>query len=130
MAAAERKTVATDAAPAAIGPYNQAIVAGALVYTAGQIALIPGEKRLAEGGVEAETEQALENLKAVLEAAGSSLERVVKTTVYLTDMADFPKMNAVYGRYFPADAPARATVAVRQLPMNGKVEIDAVALAP
>ena len=122
--------VATETAPAAIGPYNQAVVAGGFVHTAGQIALIPGEKRIVDGGVTEQTDRVLRNLTAVLEAAGSSLDRVVKTTVYLTDMADFPKMNDVYARYFPDDAPARSTVAVRQLPMDVQVEIDAVALVP
>lgn len=123
-----KRIVATDAAPAAIGPYNQATVAGGFVFTAGQIALIPGEKRIVDGGVAEQTEQVLKNLKAVLEAAGSSLDAVVKTTVFLEDMADFPAMNEVYARHFPGDAPARSTVAVRALPMNVKVEIDAVAL--
>ena len=123
-----RTVISTDTAPAAIGPYNQAIVANGLVFTAGQIALIPGEKRIVDGGVEAQTERVLENLKAVLEAAGSALDRVVKTTVFLVDMADFPTMNEVYARYFPGDAPARATVAVKQLPMDVRVEIEAVAL--
>lgn len=125
----DRKIVATDRAPAAIGPYNQAVVAGGFVYTAGQIALIPGEKRLVEGDVSAQTERVLENLKAVLEAAGTSLDRVVKTTVFLVDMADFPAMNEVYARFFPGEAPARSTVAVRGLPLGVRVEIDAVALA-
>jgi len=121
--------VSTRAAPAAIGPYNQAVVANGFVFTAGQIALIPGEKRIVDGGVEAQTERVLENLKAVLEAAGSSLDRVVKTTVFLADMDDFPAMNDVYARYFPGEAPARSTVAVRQLPLDVRVEIEAVGLA-
>jgi 2-iminobutanoate/2-iminopropanoate deaminase len=128
MANGGKRIVATDAAPAAIGPYNQATVANGFVFTAGQIALIPGEKRIVDGGVAEQTEQVLKNLKAVLEAAGSSLDAVVKTTVFLQDMADFPAMNEVYARHFPGDAPARSTVAVRTLPMNVKVEIDAVAL--
>jgi 2-iminobutanoate/2-iminopropanoate deaminase len=130
MASPGKRVVATDSAPAAIGPYHQAVVAGGFVYTAGQVALVPGGKGLVDGGVPAQTRRVLENLKAVLEAAGSSLEHVVKTTVYLTDMADFPAMNEVYGSFFPADPPARATVAVHQLPLGARVEIDAVALAP
>jgi 2-iminobutanoate/2-iminopropanoate deaminase len=125
----EREVVHTERAPAAIGPYHQAIRAGGLVFASGQIPLVPGTKALVEGGIAEQTEQALRNLTAVLEAAGSSAARVVKTTVYLADMADFAAMNEVYGRHFPAPAPARATVAVRTLPMNARVEIDAIALA-
>lgn len=124
-----RRIVSTDTAPGAIGPYNQAVVANGFVFTAGQIALIPGEGKLVDGGVDVQTERVLENLKAVLEAAGSSLDRVVKTTVFLADMAEFPAMNEVYARFFPGDAPARSTVAAKGLPMNVRVEIDAVALA-
>ncbi len=124
-----RRVVSTDTAPGAIGPYNQAVVANGFVFTAGQIALIPGEGKLVDGGVDVQTERVLENLKAVLEAAGSSLDRVVKTTVFLADMAEFPAMNEVYARFFPEDAPARSTVAAKGLPMNVRVEIDAVALA-
>lgn len=124
-----RRIVSTDTAPGAIGPYNQAVVANGFVFTAGQIALIPGEGKLVDGGVDVQTERVLENLKAVLEAAGSSLDQVVKTTVFLADMAEFPAMNEVYARFFPGDAPARSTVAAKGLPMNVRVEIDAVALA-
>jgi 2-iminobutanoate/2-iminopropanoate deaminase len=123
----ERRIVSTESAPAAIGPYNQAVVAGGFVFTAGQIALVPGTKDIVPGGVAEQTERVLQNLKAVLEAAGTSLERVVKTTVYLSDMADFPVMNEVYGRHFGEAAPARSTVAVRGLPLNVLVEIEAVA---
>ncbi len=125
----DKRIVSTEKAPAAIGPYNQAVAAGGFVYTAGQIALIPGEGRVIEGDVAAQAERVLENLRAVLEAAGTSMDRVVKTTVYLADMADFPAVNEVYARFFPGDAPARSTVAVRGLPLDVRVEIDAVALA-
>ena len=124
----EPRVVATERAPAAIGPYSQGIVAGGFVFTAGQIALIPGEGRLLEGDAAAQAEQVLANLKAVLEAAGSSLERVVKTTIYLVDMADFTAVNDVYARHFGARPPARSTVAVKALPRGASVEIDAVAL--
>jgi len=125
----DRSVVSTAAAPAAIGPYNQAIRAGGFVFTAGQVALVPGTKALVAGGVADQTRQALANLRAVLEAAGSELENVVKTTVFLTDMANFAAMNEVYGEFFPGDAPARSTVAVKQLPLDALVEIDVVALA-
>ncbi|MEZ5066193.1 MAG: RidA family protein [bacterium] len=123
-----RKKVRTDNAPEAIGPYSQAIRAKGMIFTAGQIALVPGTKALAEGGVAEQTEQVLRNLAAVLEAGGSSLERIVKTTVYLKDMADFAAMNEVYARHLGEAAPARSTVAVRGLPLDALVEIDAVAL--
>jgi 2-iminobutanoate/2-iminopropanoate deaminase len=126
-----RRIIATDAAPAAIGPYSQAVVAGGLVHCSGQIALDPRTGTLVEGDVRAQTERALENLRHVLEAAGSSLERAVKCNVFLVDMADFPAMNEVYARYFnEAHPPARATVAVAQLPRGARVEIDCLALAP
>ena len=125
----ERTVISTDRAPAAIGPYNQAIRAAGLVFASGQIPLIPGTKDIDGEDVAVQTERVLNNLAAVLEEAGSSLSRVVKTTVYLADMGDFPAMNEVYGRHFADDAPARATVAVRTLPMNVLVEIDAIALA-
>ena len=124
----ERQVVATDQAPAAIGPYNQAIRANGLLFASGQIPLIPGTKDLEGTDIAAQTERVLKNLAAVLEAGGSSMDRVVKTTVYLADMADFPAMNEVYGRHFADPAPARATVAVRTLPMEVLVEIDAIAL--
>ena len=123
----DRRVVATDGAPGAIGPYSQAIVAGGFVFTAGQIALIPGTGDLVTGGAAAQTEQVMRNLRAVLEAAGSSFGRVVKATIYLADMADFAAMNEVYGRYFPEKPPARSTVAVRGLPKGVAVEIDVVA---
>ena len=125
----ERRVVATDKAPGAIGPYNQAIVAGGFVFTAGQIALVPGTAELVAGDVSAQTERVMRNLEAVLAAAGSSFSRVVKTTIYLADMADFAAVNEVYGRYFPESPPARSTVAVRTLPKGAAVEIDVVAQA-
>ena len=125
----DRSTVQTEDAPAAVGPYSQAIRANGFVFTAGQVALIPGTKDIAVGGVVGQTEQVLENLKAVLEAAGSSLERVVKTTVFLKDMDDFAEMNEVYAKYLGEGAPARSTVAAKGLPLDALVEIEAVALA-
>ncbi|HEX9632652.1 MAG TPA: RidA family protein [Gemmatimonadales bacterium] len=123
------ESISTPAAPAAIGPYSQAIAAGGLVYTAGQIALVPATMQLVEGDVAAQTSQVFANLKAVLAAAGTGLDRVVKATVYLADMADFPAMNDVYAREFGAHRPARSTVAARTLPKNARVEIDLIALA-
>ncbi|MFN8178684.1 MAG: Rid family detoxifying hydrolase [bacterium] len=125
----DRRVVATEKAPAAIGPYSQAIVAGGFVFTAGQIALVPGSGRLVDGGAAEQTEQVLANLDAVLTAAGSSLAKVVKTTIFLVDMADFAAVNEVYARRFGEGAPARSTVAAKALPKGAVVEIDAVALA-
>ena len=122
--------VHTEAAPKAIGPYSQAIVANGLVFCSGQVALDPATGALNPGYVAVQTRQALANLKAVLEAAGSSLHRVVKTTVYLADMDDFAEMNAVYAEIFAGHAPARATVEVARLPKDALVEIDAIALVP
>jgi 2-iminobutanoate/2-iminopropanoate deaminase len=124
-----RQVISTDSAPAAIGPYSQGIVvSGTLLYTSGQVPLVPGTKALIEGGISEQTRQALDNLKAIIEAAGSSLDRVVKTTVYLADMGDFAAMNAIYSTYFPAHPPARTTIQVAALPLNSLVEIEAVAL--
>ncbi|HEX9729793.1 MAG TPA: RidA family protein [Gemmatimonadales bacterium] len=120
-------TVQTDAAPEAIGPYSQAIVTGEMVYTAGQIGLDPGTMQLVDGDVVAQTTRVFANLKAVLAAAGTSLDRVVKATVYLADIADFPAMNQVYGAEFGGHRPARSTVAVRTLPKQALVEIDVIA---
>lgn len=119
--------VATSEAPAAIGPYSQAIRSGKLLFLSGQIALDPKTGQFLDGGVAVQTERVLKNLAAVLQAAGLSLERVVKTTVYLRDLGDFAKMNEVYARFFRAPAPARATVQVAALPKNAAVEIDAIA---
>lgn len=121
------ESIRTEHAPAAIGPYSQAVVVGDLVFTAGQIALDPTSGKVIEGGVEAQTARVMENIAAVLEAAGSSLSQVVKTTVFLTDMADFPAMNKVYAEAFGDHKPARATVAVAGLPLGARVEIEAVA---
>lgn len=124
---AELKTVHTDRAPKAIGPYSQAIVVGGMVYTAGQIALDPATMEVIEGDVAQQTERVMQNLAAVLEAAGASLQTVVKTTVFLADMADFGAMNEVYGRHFGDHRPARSTVQAAGLPRNVKVEIEVVA---
>lgn len=121
-----KEAVTTTAAPAAIGPYSQATVSGQVVYTSGQIPLLP-DGSLLEGDVTAQARQVLENLKAVLTAAGSGLERVLKTTVFLKDMDDFAAMNAVYAEYFTEPHPARSTVQVGRLPRDVRVEIEAVA---
>lgn len=121
------KTVHSEGAPAAIGPYSQAIRSGEFLFCSGQIPLDPKTGKMVEGGIEPQTERVLENLSAVLAAGGSSPGKVVKTTVYLTDLGDFPAMNRVYGKYFPVDPPARATVQVGKLPAGALVEIDAVA---
>lgn len=120
--------VHTERAPKAIGPYSQAIVAGETVYTAGQVALDPGSGELVGRTTAEQTEQVMRNLAAVLEAAGSSLGNVVRTTVYLADMADFPAMNEVYARHFGSHKPARSTVQAAGLPKGARVEIDAVAV--
>ncbi|ABQ91325.1 MULTISPECIES: RidA family protein [unclassified Roseiflexus] len=123
----ERAVVQTPDAPQAIGPYSQAINAGNLVFCSGQIPLTP-DGALIEGDVAAQTRQVLTNLQAVLTAAGSSLDQVVKTTVFLADMGDFAAMNAVYAEFFPANPPARSTVQVARLPRDARVEIEAIAL--
>ncbi|MBR6290569.1 MAG: RidA family protein [Clostridia bacterium] len=120
------KTVETKKAPAAIGPYSQAIIAGALVYTSGQIPIDPATGSIDAAGIEAQTEQAIANLAAVLEAAGSSLDRVVKTTCFLRNMSDFAVFNGIYARYFTGK-PARSCVEVSALPKDALVEIEAVA---
>jgi 2-iminobutanoate/2-iminopropanoate deaminase len=122
--------VATDKAPAAIGPYSQAVRVGDFVYTSGQVALDPATGVLVAGGIEEQTVRVLENLTAVLEAAGASLAQVFKTTVFLKDMNDFTAMNAIYGRYFAPEggvAPARSTVEVARLPKDALVEIEVIA---
>jgi 2-iminobutanoate/2-iminopropanoate deaminase len=123
---ATRTVVHTEIAPAAIGPYSQAIRCDALVFTAGQIGLDPSTGDLVRGGVEAQTRQVLTNLRNVLEAGGSSLEAVVKTTVFLAEMGDFATMNGVYAQFFGENAPARSTVAVAALPKGALVEIEAI----
>jgi 2-iminobutanoate/2-iminopropanoate deaminase len=122
------KKVHTDQAPAAIGPYSQAIVANGMVFTAGQIPLQPESMQLVEGDVAAQTEQVMTNLAAVLREAGSDLSAVVKTTVFLRSMDDFTAMNEVYGRHFGSHAPARSTVQAARLPRDCAVEIECVAL--
>jgi 2-iminobutanoate/2-iminopropanoate deaminase len=124
-----REVVQTDNAPKAIGPYEQAIKANGFIYTAGQIPIDPKTGNFVEGGITAQTRQVLENLKAVLEAGGSSLDRVVKATVFLKNMADFAAMNDVYAQYLGSAKPARSTVAVAELPRGALIEIDLVALA-
>ncbi len=123
-----RDIIATPDAPAAIGPYSQAVRTGDLVFTAGQIGLHPDTGEIVPGGITAQTEQVLRNLSAVLKAAGSSMADVVKVTVYLEDMAQFGKMNEVYARYFPENPPARAAVEVSELPKRVAVEMDCIAV--
>jgi 2-iminobutanoate/2-iminopropanoate deaminase len=126
-----KNVVKTNAAPGALGPYSQAIVAGGMVYCAGQIPLDPATGNIVSGGIAQQTEQVLKNLRAVLKAAGSDLDRAVKTTVFLKSMNDFAAMNEVYGRadHFGAMPPARSTVEVARLPRDVLVEIEVVALA-
>ncbi len=119
--------VQTDKAPAAIGPYSQAVKVGNIVYTSGQIPMTP-DGELVTGDIHEQVRQILNNLQKVLEAAGSSLEQIVKTTIYLTDMDDFIAVNTIYGEYFSGAYPARTTVAVKTLPKNVDVEIDAIAV--
>jgi len=125
-----RETIKTSNAPAAIGPYSQAIktTAGKMIFTAGQVALDPASGRLVEGDIAAQTRRVLENIKAVLTAAGVKFENVVKTTVFMSDLSEFAAMNEVYGEYFPANPPARSTVEVKALPRGAKVEIEAIAV--
>lgn len=122
-----RKPVRTDGAPGAVGPYVQGVVAGELVWCSGQIPLDPATGALVDGTIGEQTDRVLRNLGAVLEAAGSSLGRVVRATVYLVDMGDFEEMNRVYAAHFPGDPPARVCVEVSRLPKGARVEIDAVA---
>jgi len=122
-----RQAVSSDQAPPAIGPYSQAIRSGAFLFLSGQIPLDPATGQLVGGDVAAQTRQVLDNLRAVLAAAGGSLDHVVRTTVYLADLGDFAAMNEVYGAYFTSPAPARATVQVARLPRDARVEIDAIA---
>ena len=124
-----RDVITTDRGPKAIGPYSQAIRANGFVFVSGQIPFDPATGQLVEGDIARQTERVLENLKGIVEAAGSSLERVVKTTVYLKDITDFATMNEVYARYFPANPPARATVEVARLPRDARVEIELIAMA-
>lgn len=124
----EKEVIIATGAPKPIGPYNAGIRAGQLIYTAGQLGLDRATGELVPGGIEAETRKALQNIQNILESAGSNMSRIVKTTVYLRDMGQFAKMNAVYAEFFPTDPPARTTVEVSGLPKNGAVEIEAVAV--
>jgi len=125
----KRQIINTGQAPPAVGPYSQAVRADELVFTAGQVGLLPGTKNLAGPDVESQTRQALQNLEAILQAAGSCLSHAVKVTVFLTDIDEFPAMNAVYADFFSEAPPARTTVQAAALPLGAKVEIDIVALA-
>jgi 2-iminobutanoate/2-iminopropanoate deaminase len=124
-----KDVIATDRGPKAIGPYSQAIRANGFIFASGQIALDPRTQQLIAGDVTAQTERVLENLKGILEAAGSSLDKILRTTVFLADMDEFAAMNEVYSRYFPGQPPARSTVQVARLPRDARVEIDVIALA-
>ncbi|GAC1351175.1 MAG: hypothetical protein NVS3B20_01200 [Polyangiales bacterium] len=125
----EKITVATASAPAAIGPYSQAIKASGFVFLSGQIPLDPATGNIIEGDIDAQTRRVMLNLGEVLKAAGTTFERVVRTTIYLTDLADFTRVNEIYGTFFPSHPPARATVQVAALPRGARVEIDLVALS-
>jgi 2-iminobutanoate/2-iminopropanoate deaminase len=125
----EKQIVSTDHAPAAVGPYSQGVRVGGFVFSAGQLGLVPGTGDFAGPDIESQTRQALQNLKAVLEAGGSCLEHVVKTTVFLADMGEFARMNAIYAEFFPNSPPARSAVQAAALPLGGRVEIEAVAEA-
>ena len=122
-----KNVVSTQQAPQAIGPYSQAIKIGNLVYTAGQIPLDPATGKLVEGDIEAQTERVMENVKAILEASGSALNRVIKTTCFLATLDDFQRFNQVYGRYFTDQPPARSTVEVSRLPAGAQVEVECIA---
>lgn len=124
-----REIISTEHGPKAIGPYSQAVKANGLVFISGQVALHPATGQLIEGGIAQQTERVLENLRGIVEAAGSSMHKAVKVTVFLKDMNDFAAMNEVYARYFPAAPPARSTVEVARLPKDVSIEIDLVALA-
>jgi 2-iminobutanoate/2-iminopropanoate deaminase len=123
-----KEIIQTEHAPLAIGPYSQAIKANGLVFASGQIPTDPQTGQFVPGGIQEQTEQALKNLAAVLEAAGSSLDRIVKTTVFLADMNEFSAMNEIYGKFFSENPPARATVEAARLPRDARVEIEAIAL--
>jgi 2-iminobutanoate/2-iminopropanoate deaminase len=124
-----KQIVKTEAAPGAIGPYSQAVVAGGFVFASGQIPIDPATGQFVEGGVAEQTRQVLRNLSEVLRAAGTGLERVVKTTVFLADMGDFAEMNEAYAKFFGGNPPARSTVQAARLPRDARVEIDVIALA-
>ncbi len=122
-----KRIISTERAPKAIGPYSQAVVYGGLAYLSGQIAIDPADNKVIEGGISAQTERVLENVKAILESCGASLDSVLKTTVFLKDMADFATMNQTYQRYFAANPPARSTVQAARLPRDVSVEINVIA---
>jgi 2-iminobutanoate/2-iminopropanoate deaminase len=122
-----KSIISTDHAPKAIGPYSQAVVYNGIAYLSGQIPLDPVTNQIVEGDIVIQTERVLENLKAVLEASGSSFDKVLKTSCFLKDMADFPKFNEVYGRYFSSNPPARATIEAARLPRDVKVEVECIA---
>lgn len=122
-----REIVKTSKAPDAVGPYSQAVKINKMVFLSGQIAIDPGTQQFIDGDIETQTKRVLENLKAVMEASGSSLEDIVKTTIYLTDINDFSKVNEIYASYFSRGKPARSTVCVAALPKNARIEIDAIA---
>jgi 2-iminobutanoate/2-iminopropanoate deaminase len=122
-----RDAVSTSSAPAAIGPYSQAVRAGSLLFVSGQIPLDPATGKIVEGDLAAQTHRVFQNLGAILHAAGASFENVVRTTVYLADMNDFPAMNEIYGTYFSSPAPARATVQAARLPRDARLEIEVIA---
>ncbi|MBP3265164.1 MAG: RidA family protein [Acidaminococcaceae bacterium] len=124
-----KEVIATKNAPGAIGPYSQAIKANGFVFASGQLGLVPATGEFAEGGIEEQTRQSLTNVKSVLEAAGSGLEKVVKTTVFLKDIKDFAAMNKVYSKFFKTDCPARSAVQIAALPKDGLVEIEVIAEA-
>lgn len=128
MTCRDKTIIKTDLAPAAIGPYSVAVTGGPFIFTAGQLGIDPKTGNLVEGGVEAETRQALQNLSSILEAANSCLDNVVKITVFLRDINDFAKMNAVYAEFFFENPPARSAVQVAALPKNGAVEIEAISM--
>ena len=123
-----KQVISTSSAPGAVGAYSQGIIANGFVFTAGQVPLVPGTSNLREGGIEAQTRQVMDNISGVLEAAGSGMAQVVKTTVFLADINDFAAFNAVYGEYFQADPPARTTIQAGALPIGALIEIEAVAL--
>jgi 2-iminobutanoate/2-iminopropanoate deaminase len=122
-----KQTISTEKAPKAIGPYSQAVVYGGLAFLSGQIAIDPANNKVIEGGISAQTERVLENVKAILESCGASLDSVLKTTVFLRDMGDFAPMNQTYERYFAKNPPARSTVQAARLPRDVSVEIDVIA---
>ena len=124
----DKRAVTTESAPAAIGPYSQAIVTGNLIFLSGQIPLDPERGKIVEGSIEDETRRVLKNLEEVLKAEGLDLNAIVRTTVYLTDLADFPRVNQTYAEFFQEPFPARATVQVAALPRGARVEIDALAV--